>query len=961
MFFELIQKSAKRWYLEQANPASEIILYIQKKGKLRDAQIEAIQIYLFLKIACQGKPLYDLFCEGYFLQGVDLETASISQVARTWFSENTAARMLYELAIQADDSGKEVFPKLKDALTAKPGNFDSEVFFRKIFYNIDYTDYLFSLPMGAGKTYLMAAFIYLDLYFSMTEPENSVWARNFLLLVPSGLKSSIIPSLRTIEDFDPAWVLPEPTASNLKRQIHFEVLDQPKTGKKSNRTDNPNVAKLLTLQPFDDLRGLIMLVNAEKVILDKVSLNTIGLELSEDEEEKQANELRHLIGNIPGKMLLIDEVHHATDSDIKLRQVVNGWQSNQNVACVLGFSGTPYLSSAETIEFTEDLAIKSKEITNVVYYYPLIQGIGNFLKKPTVNVSTVNNPLSIIKDGIGDFHQKYGNLKYKNGVIAKIAIYCGGIDRLEEEVYPYLIKNLKINPDEILKYHKGNKNYKVPVEAELEFRSLDLPYSKKRYILLVQVGKEGWDCRSLTGVILSNKGDCPTNMVLQTSCRCLREVEDSTTETATIWLNKDNGTTLDKQLAQEQKTSIDEINKHQHQSKVILRDQISRAKQLKLPKLTFYQIDIKYHTTLTEAEPDIRNNLVNLLSAIKQSDKFKSTAIISRTVLGSQNLSKEVLEFLGEETADFENWLSQLSKNSMGQIKVTHLETYRTEIQNIYSEITYEKNGKTVFNQLYKVEKIENAIRLAFYPHRELKIEDEIVPKDAHLVVAGKLKPVYETPLLFPDNGDQETILSFDAENTTAQVENSAIETLRQELLKKGQTQAQIDRRVPKSVNYSDAILHKDRTLHYLPYNFSQSRFEKSILEESLTLTDLTDIEIYFNGEKHLTEFRIDCMQKTQNGRWKKVGMYTPDFLLLSRQKGAIHKVLIVETKGSGFAEQSQFVARRNFVENEFLKINNDKFGYGKFEYLYLSDSDKPENNLTKLVTKAKGFFQEQT
>jgi hypothetical protein len=41
-----------------------------------------------------------------------------------------------------------------------------------------------------------------------------------------------------------------------------------------------------------------------------------------------------------------------------------------------------------------------------------------------------------------------------------------------------------------------------------------LPISKKRYILLVQVGKEGWDCPSLTGVILSQKGDSPQNMVL---------------------------------------------------------------------------------------------------------------------------------------------------------------------------------------------------------------------------------------------------------------------------------------------------------------------------------------------------------------------------------------------------------------------------------------------------------------
>ena len=54
----------------------------------------------------------------------------------------------------------------------------------------------------------------------------------------------------------------------------------------------------------------------------------------------------------------------------------------------------------------------------------------------------------------------------------------------------------------------------------------------------VQIGKEGWDCRSLTGVILSQQGDCPKNMVLQTSCRCLRQVERGKTEEAIIWLNK---------------------------------------------------------------------------------------------------------------------------------------------------------------------------------------------------------------------------------------------------------------------------------------------------------------------------------------------------------------------------------------------------------------------------------------
>ena len=87
--------------------------------------------------------------------------------------------------------------------------------------------------MGAGKTYLMAAFIYLDLYFAMNEPKNPIFAHNFIIFAPSGLKSSVVPSLKTIQNFDPSWVLPEPAASEIKRLISFEVLDQNKSEKKS--------------------------------------------------------------------------------------------------------------------------------------------------------------------------------------------------------------------------------------------------------------------------------------------------------------------------------------------------------------------------------------------------------------------------------------------------------------------------------------------------------------------------------------------------------------------------------------------------------------------------------------------------------------------------------------------------------------------------------------------------------
>ena len=99
--------------------------------------------------------------------------------------------------------------------------------------------------MGAGKTFLMAAFIYLDLYYAMLEPENPVFAHNFLILVPSGLKSSVVPSLKTIQRFNPAWVLAEPAASQVKKILKFEVLDAQKTQAKSNKVKNPNVQKIV--------------------------------------------------------------------------------------------------------------------------------------------------------------------------------------------------------------------------------------------------------------------------------------------------------------------------------------------------------------------------------------------------------------------------------------------------------------------------------------------------------------------------------------------------------------------------------------------------------------------------------------------------------------------------------------------------------------------------------------------
>lgn len=85
--------------------------------------------------------------------------------------------------------------------------------------------------------------------------------------------------------------------------------------------------------------------------------------------------------------------------------------------------------------------------------------------------------------------------------------------------------------------------------------------------------------------------------------------------------------------------------------------------------------------------------------------------------------------------------------------------------------------------------------------------------------------------------------------------------------------------------------------------------------------------------------------------------MYTPDFLIIQRKDGKIHKLIIVETKGSGYA--ATFEDKRKFMETLFLQKNNEKFGYERFAYLYLEDSIPEEDRIFKTIETVKEFFTE--
>lgn len=946
MFYKIIEKKRNEWLSSPSCVITDLISYIEHQHKMRDAQIESIKTYLFLKIECQNRPLWKLFASGKF-NSTNVDDLEVNKATREVLASNPAALALWEYASISDENDNVNSPKILAAIKKSPDSIDYVSVIKDLFSNVSYSDYLFSIPMGAGKTYLMAALIYLNLYFAIAEPDNPIFAHNFILFVPSGLKSSIVPSLRDIQNFNPLWILPDPVASQLKNLIQYEWLQESSSASKSNIVKNPNARKISMQVAKPNLMGLVAVTNAEKVILDRVDkdfnidasiLKSLPAEdRKEYEATLQANELREQIGLIPGLCILIDEVHHASD-DQKLRKVVNKWMEQSNFNSVLGFSGTPNMDPAAKIKITDDLSVKCTQYANVVTFYPLIKGIGNFLKIPVVRHSNLDST-EIISRGLREFFSSYADSVYSNGTSAKVAVYAPSIAVLEEEIYPVayaVCVEMGINPTEtILKYHKGNSSYKVDEDAQFEFSTLDSPLSKKRIILLVGIGREGWNCKSLTGVILSQRNACPQNMVLQISCRCLREVDNAHKETALIWLNKFNAEKLNQQLQEQQYTTIAEFGGKKPDDLITIQ-RYSRMERLKLPPIDYYQIKINYNTVETAQVANIGEYLRTY-----QLPHVDSTIIYTQGFDQSNTASESAVGYGMTAIANFRLWLDSIVKESLGLLSIDILTRYETELKLLFDKITVRNGENLVYNTDIDQSKVRSDIRNSFAVRRSFNTKEELVPEEASLLKVNALKSPIEdskTALYSPSQEKVAEIVSQDSKPV-----ETISEEIRKYLIEHGLPLPDVE----KSVN--------DRTYHYLPYHLDSKLEEDYLCSVINHIKSVPGVEFYFNGDDTLTDFRIRCY--TKRGRaWKLDGYYYPDFIMLTRNSdNTINKIVIVETKGEGFA--GKFIPRRQFMDDVFIKLNNDKFGRERFQFLYIEDTLDGPARLQKTVNKINSFL----
>ena len=460
------------------------------------------------------------------------------------------------------------------------------------------------------------------------------------------------------------------------------------------------------------------------------------------------------------------------------------------------------------------------------------------------------------------------------------------------------------------------------------FDTLDKPISPIRIILLVQIGKEGWDCRSLTGIILSQEGDCPTNMVLQTSCRCLRQVEKEQPETALIYLNSENAEVLNAQLQQQQHITLQEFAEADHHTHTLNR--YNRTAYLKLPKIDFYQLKVDYETLIVE-EASPANQIPHAADTAKT-----QRGIIRTTDLQMEQYSTSFDDTeRGTEPAAFLSWLYRISKGSFGMLTVSELKRHQDALQSVFAAITYEADGICRYSSKYNHAMIEANIRKAFCDKRDFTTKEELIPQNASLLnISNFTKEVKtgDTAAYYPDQNAVEKIILDDNGKLKMKPDIAAAIAV----LESDGNPA--NRAIAENLRRQNAPHpNKNRSFHYLPYH-TDSGFERTFLHEILSFEDLErfDLEVYYNGERAMTEFKIRCY-KQQGTKWNYVGMYTPDFLIIRRKDGAIHKAVIVETKGAVF--EKDFADKKLFMETAFLQKNNDRFGYQRFDFLYLPDT----------------------
>ncbi len=689
-FFEFL----KTFYLDNKNKIRTYYREVTKKyldyndkeknpdAFLRKPQFEALEMYVFIKEFMNNKQMYQIFDEWSQRKGV------------------FADRRFY------DDSGQVT---LYEEYSPKQYH---DYFLEIKQYSEEYPNYIYALTMGLGKTILMATCIFYEFLLASKWPEDEKYCHNALVFAPD---KTVLQSLKEIVTFDKSKVVPPEYVNLLDSNLKVHFLEDTGT----------------TLNTLDGSMYNIIISNTQKIILkqqhkEKTSVDKLfddgtskGSELDDvlsilneisDDKELMSNQRFEKLTRLPQMGIYIDEAHHMFGNDLEkalhkssaktsLRNTVNelakelASRGSKIVACY-NYTGTPY--------------VKNRILPEVVYAYGLQRSIQNNYLKETriIGYENVKNK-AFLEESIKDFWEKYGNKEYE-GLAPKMAIFGAEIKEVAEEIRPVveeILAKLDIPLNRILVNVGDDKLTKD--EDIRDFNNLDVPGtdgSKKQFILLVNKGREGWNCRSLFSVALFRSPKSKV-FVLQATMRCLRKITDEQ-QTASVYLSKDNMDILDNELKMNFRTSIEELQKKKDAKRKKVSVRVTEPpRTIKMRRLHYeYSVESIENANQIDFELDtidmknydatryVKEGL-NTEMSVEESD---ANYMIDNAKYSEITLVAEIAKYFPDMKC---TEIAEMLRNSKDTIP--NILVYVNE----HNEIIYDRIIPRIFESLYKVNK----------------------------------------------------------------------------------------------------------------------------------------------------------------------------------------------------------------------------------------------------------------
>ena len=854
-------KELTRKFLDFNNPEKN------PKAFLREPQFEALEVYVFLKEF--------------------MENAKVEQVFKDWFEKKGRFAGRKEGGIVGDNRQGD----LLDQITQE----QYKAVFAAMRKNARiYPNYIFALTMGTGKTILMATCIFYEFLLGNKFEKDKRYCHNALVFAPD---KTVLQSLKEIESFDLAQVVPPEYVNFLTTHLRFHYLEEAGT----------------SLSTLDRSRFNIVVSNTQKIILKRqrkektpidqlfgatantVAANGVYAEASdlydwdqpEEEAELTTNQRFEKLCRLEQLGIFVDEAHHAFGkalakdmglgakaTDTSLRTTIDILAASLNkagtrvVACY-NFTGTPYVGK--------------EVLPEVVYAYGLKEAIDKgFLKKVDLRSYKNTRNEEFVEIAIDRFLEATADLR-PEGMLPKLAFFAATIDELTGDLRPAVERALAKHgiPASRILVNVGDEKLTTNDDIR-EFNRLDTPDSEKQFILLVNKGREGWNCRSLFGVGLFRAPKSKV-FVLQATMRCLRAVGEAQ-HTGHVFLSDDNLEILNDELQQNFRISADDLQNVASDKERVQIRVVEPPVKIKLVRVR-KQYTVREKTLATGASLELNRSdteawaeLVERYRLIETQQEGLTTADAARAassrsfdltqrrekrVFSRLTLVAEIARYLNLSPSDIEDLLDTTKEGTEELV----------EIVNEFNEILYDEIIPRLFKLLFDL--------------------DETQKTEEHEVELIKLPP----------SGYYEVTAAKD--------------------------------KIVRSTDAKEAEIGK--SFHLDTYCFD-SNPERTLFWDLLREQRVK--KIYFTGM--LTHGQSDFFIQYIDPDSRTVRSYYPDFVFVREEPDGSEKYVIVEVKGDHQIDDAVVQAKKDFAQQIAVASG--------MEYRIIKSSDADERRYRMLM-----------